>query len=293
MSEMKKKVLIVDDEGENVDFIKKGLSRRGFDVDGETDGKKVQSLVQKKFYDIVLLDIIMPDYGGEQVLKDIMTYSPKTKVILISGEAKGSDIVTCIKMGAVDFLEKPIDVNQIATRIHVVSDRPDFCHDPATLIEHLINRSWESVQNEKGPARGKVLEQLVYHIFSSIPFFKLMKMNIRPKGEEIDLELTNKGSDAFWNKAGGIIIVECKNLSAKTTQRAEFDSFYAKLKRRGNLCEIGFFISYNGFSEGFKLSQIANREKTVVMIDKNGLKKLVESNDRVQLLEELIRKSTH
>ena len=118
-------------------------------------------------------------------------------------------------------------------------------------------------------------------------------MNIRTKGEEIDLEFINKGTDAFWSKAGGIIIVECKNLSAETTHRNEFDSFYAKLKRRGNLCEIGFFISYNGFSEGFKLSQIANRDKTVVMIDKGGLEKLVESNDRVQLLEELTRKSTH
>jgi len=172
MSEMKKKVLVVDDEGENVDLIKRGLLRRGFDVDGETDSKKVQSLVQKKVYDIVLLDIMMPNYSGEQVLKDIMAYSPDSKVILISGEAKGTDIVRCIKMGAVDFLEKPIDVSQIATRIHVVLDRPDFCHDPTTLVQHLISRSWESVQNQKGPARGKVLEQLVYHVFSSIPFFK-------------------------------------------------------------------------------------------------------------------------
>lgn len=292
MNKMAKKILVVDDLLENVVFMKKGLSRRGFDVDGETDPKKIQSLVQKQFYDIVLLDIIMPHYGGEQVLKDIMTYSPKSKVILISGEAKGNDIVRCIKMGAVDFLEKPVDVDQIVTRINVVSDRPDFCHDPSTLIEHLINCSWEGVQNTKGPLSGKILEQLVYHIFCSIPFFKLIKMNIRPKGEEIDLELTNKGTDAFWSKAGGIIIVECKNLS-KTARRNMFDSFYAKLKRRGNLCEIGFFISYNGFSEGFKISQIGNRDKTLVMIDKNGLKRLIENKDRVQVLEKLIRESTH
>ena len=107
-----------------------------------------------------------------------------------------------------------------------------------------------------------------------------------------NLELSNKGTDAFWNKAGGIIIVECKNLSA-TVNRKEFDAFYAKMKRRGNLCELGFFVSYSGFSEGFRLAQSAARDKIVAMIDKDGLRRLVESNNRNESLEEIIRNSTH
>jgi len=292
MLERKKNVLIVDDDADQVDLIRRGLIREGFDVAGATEPSTVKNIVQKKDYDIVLLDIIMRGYGGEQVLADIMTYSPRSKVILISGNAKGSEIVKCMKMGAVDYLEKPTDVNKIATRIHVVSERPDFCHDSFTLAENLISISWKNIQGKQTSERGRALEQLSYHIFSTIPFFKLIDMNVRPESEEIDLELTNKGTDAFWSGAGGIIIVECKNL-AIPTDRPEFDSFYAKLEARGNLCKTGFFISYNGFSKGFKQRQSAKRDKTVAMIDRDGLEKLVENENRVPLLERFIRDSTH
>jgi CheY-like chemotaxis protein len=289
-------ILVVDNENEIVEYIKKGLSRRNFKVDIETNPKKVAQRIKHTVYNVIILDIHMPVYGGAQVLIDIMSFSGKSKVILMSGQAKGEEILECIKRGAVDFISKPIDIDDLQARIHVVLNNPIF-HEPEILREHLIESLWLNIKNETCDKRGTRLEQLLQYIFASVTFFQDIKTNIKTDSEEIDIGFINYGKETFWTNCGGIILAECKNWSDRMgpVERKEFDAFNSKVENRGNFCKMGFFISYSGFSEGFKMQQkiLRRNGKLIVLIDRSDLERLVMARDREKLFMEYIRKATY
>lgn len=117
------KVLIVDDEEIVVQGIKKGLEYTGFDVRTILGGKHAISLVAKEFFDIVLVDLVMPGMNGVETCKGIKKASPKTEILLISGFPTEIEKfqMAFIDAGGKDlFLRKPILAGEIADAIRSV-----------------------------------------------------------------------------------------------------------------------------------------------------------------------------
>lgn len=113
---MKKKrcILVVDDEPKVLRFIEIGLKNEGFDVTSTTSGKEALKIVKEIRPDIMLLDIIMPEMNGLQVLNQLRSFS-RLPVILFSASPQG--IQDMKSMGANDFIIKPFDPNEMITRI--------------------------------------------------------------------------------------------------------------------------------------------------------------------------------
>ena len=107
------KVLIIDDEKDILDSLSSILEDEGFQVSRATDGKEGLSLFEREKPEIVLLDIWMPELDGIQVLKQIMKKEGKAIVIVISGHGTISTAVEAVKMGAYDFLEKPLSIEKV------------------------------------------------------------------------------------------------------------------------------------------------------------------------------------
>jgi UDP-3-O-[3-hydroxymyristoyl] N-acetylglucosamine deacetylase len=120
---MEKKILIVDDEETVLQSIAGVLEDEGFRVTTAKSGEEAIGTFQKEEPDITLLDIWMPGLDGIEVLKRLKWISPDSQVIMISGHATISTAMTAVKLGAFDFIEKPLSLDVLLTTIRRAIDR--------------------------------------------------------------------------------------------------------------------------------------------------------------------------
>lgn len=106
-------VLIIDDEKNILDSLSSILEDEGFVVLKAMDGKEGLAIFEKEKPDIVLLDVWMPELDGIQVLKRIKKKDKDAIVIVISGHGTISTAVEAVKVGAYDFLEKPLSIEKV------------------------------------------------------------------------------------------------------------------------------------------------------------------------------------
>ena len=114
MSEL---VLIVDDEPGILAALSGVLSDEGFDTVCTQSGDEAVELYREKSPDVVFLDIWLPDRDGLEALQDIRELDPTAAVVMMSGHGTTSTAVKAIKMGAFDYVEKPVSYNQVVETV--------------------------------------------------------------------------------------------------------------------------------------------------------------------------------
>jgi UDP-3-O-[3-hydroxymyristoyl] N-acetylglucosamine deacetylase len=137
---MEKKVLIVDDEERVVQSIAGVLEDEGFRVAKAKSGEEAIEVFQQEEPDVTLLDIWMPGMDGIEVLKRLKWIAPECQVIMISGHATISTAMTAVKLGAFDFIEKPLSLDLLLMTIRRALD-----HQKELLT---VQRSGEIVTEE-------------------------------------------------------------------------------------------------------------------------------------------------
>ena len=105
------KVLIVDDERAIRNSLKEILGDEGYDVDTAEDGAAALEMTANEKYDVIFCDIKMPNMDGIEVLDTMIKNGIDAAIVMISGHGDISTAVECIKKGAFDFVEKPLDLN--------------------------------------------------------------------------------------------------------------------------------------------------------------------------------------
>lgn len=110
-----KKILVVEDDFDIHNFIKKILEKENYEVISAYLGRDVDLLLENNNIDLVLLDLMLPDISGEEVLKKIKDIP----VIVISAKIASEDKVSVLSNGANDYITKPFDVNELLARIKV------------------------------------------------------------------------------------------------------------------------------------------------------------------------------
>jgi DNA-binding NtrC family response regulator len=107
------KVLIIDDSPEILERLSEFLIAEGFDVDTASDGSVGIKKIEDKFYDLVLTDLKMPGADGISVLKYVVDHSPESICIILTGFGTIKNAVEAIRMGAFDYLTKPVKMEEI------------------------------------------------------------------------------------------------------------------------------------------------------------------------------------
>lgn len=113
----KRRILVVDDEDALRTVLSAELNSEGYEVGTAADGMEALDELQKGTYDLVLLDIKMPNMNGFEVLKVIKERHAGTKVIMLTGFADLKNAIESKKLGAEDFVSKPYDLVDLLTTI--------------------------------------------------------------------------------------------------------------------------------------------------------------------------------
>jgi len=118
-------LLVVDDDEHNRDLLCRRLARKGYAATAAASGKEALALMQQYAFDLVLLDIMMPELDGIAVLKMIReTFTAaQLPVIMVSAKDESEDIVGALSLGANDYVTKPIDFPIVFARIHAQLSR--------------------------------------------------------------------------------------------------------------------------------------------------------------------------
>jgi len=115
--DIKADILLVDDEEQFLKVLSKRLEGRGMKVDTSTSGEDALSRVKGKEFDAIILDLAMPGMSGIETLKRIRSENPDVQIIMLTGHGSVETGIEAMKAGAVDFLEKPADLNKIMEKI--------------------------------------------------------------------------------------------------------------------------------------------------------------------------------
>jgi diguanylate cyclase (GGDEF)-like protein len=121
----KRRLLIVDDVRENREFLRRRFERHGFEAKEATCGIEALAMLERETFDLVLLDVMMPDLSGLEVLARIRTTrSPGSlPVIMVTARSQSEDVVEALKGGANDYITKPVDFSIALARVVTQLDR--------------------------------------------------------------------------------------------------------------------------------------------------------------------------
>lgn len=120
------KILVVDDERSIRNTLKDILEFEKYEVDLADDGLIALEKVKAATYDAIFLDIKMPQMDGIEVLEKMRSEGIETPIVMISGHGNIETAVECIKKGAYDFIEKPIDLNRLLVVVRNALDKTNL-----------------------------------------------------------------------------------------------------------------------------------------------------------------------
>ena len=134
------KILIIDDERSIRNSLKEILADEGYDVDVAENGVLGCQMVDKEKYSVIFCDIKMPEMDGMEVLDKLNEMGVDAAVVMISGHGDIDTAVECIKKGAFDFIQKPLDLNRILITIKNATEKVHLVKETRTLKKKVYGQ---------------------------------------------------------------------------------------------------------------------------------------------------------
>ncbi len=163
------RILLVEDDLEQLEPLQGVLSEAGYIVDGVDDGETAQWLLSKKEYDLLILDWMLPTLSGLSLCRQYRLLGKTAPVLMLTAKDTTSDKVMGLDAGADDYLVKPADLVELLARVRALGRRsPQWVGDilrVADLQLHLNNLTVErnQVSVELSPRETQLLEYLMRH----------------------------------------------------------------------------------------------------------------------------------
>lgn len=135
------KVLVVDDEQEFREITTKRLERKGLKVQSAENGEKAMEILGLGSIDVVLLDVKMPGLDGIETLRRIRTLQPLVEVVLLTGHASVDSGIEGMKLGAFDYLMKPIELEPLLEKLADAYEKKRLHQEKIERAETKMNMS--------------------------------------------------------------------------------------------------------------------------------------------------------
>lgn len=160
------RILVVEDEKRIADFLSRGLESGGYAVDVAGDGSTALEMVHATEYDLIILDLGLPDMDGMAVLKKIRTRKTSPPVLILSARDAVDDRVKGLETGADDYLVKPFAYVELLARVRVLLRRGQPTPERLQVgelsldcIRRKVTRAGENI--ELAPKEFSILEYLM------------------------------------------------------------------------------------------------------------------------------------
>ena len=160
------KLLIIEDEPDMRNVLKKGFIKKGYLVDTAEDGEEGSYLALVNTYDVIVLDLNLPGKDGLEILQEIRDRSKTQRVIILSARSSVPDKITGLDMGANDYLAKPFDFMELEARVRSLARREMVQNDTKINIHNLVidtvqkKVSYNGEKIELTPKEYAILEYL-------------------------------------------------------------------------------------------------------------------------------------
>jgi two-component system, NtrC family, response regulator HydG len=148
-----KKVLIIDDDPTFLMMLKKFLEKKGFIARGGISANDALNILKKERFDIILLDFKLPDKNGIDLLKDIKEINLEVPVLLMTSYADIKTAVTAIKMGAYDYVSKPVNTDEILSTINGALKKQELATASDEKKEGTSKFKFEYISGVSDPAK--------------------------------------------------------------------------------------------------------------------------------------------
>jgi DNA-binding response OmpR family regulator len=132
------KLLVVEDEKDLADAIARGLTRQTYSVDISYDGTKALELAEINTYDLIILDLNLPEIDGLEVCRRIRANDPKIGILMLTARAGQADRVLGLDIGADDYLIKPFHFPELISRVRSILRRAGEIRKVNLQIDDLV-----------------------------------------------------------------------------------------------------------------------------------------------------------
>ncbi len=133
MTEKKASVLLVEDEVNLHEALKLNLELEGYEVTSAFDGAAALNAVQAEYFDLIILDVMLPEMDGINVTETIRISNNAVPILILSAKNSSADKVLGLKKGADDYLTKPFNLEELLLRVHKLIDKNKKLLDKSTL----------------------------------------------------------------------------------------------------------------------------------------------------------------
>jgi len=174
------KILIIEDEPKVVAFLKKGLEENGYDVEFAYDGQIGERLATKEYFDLILLDVIIPHINGLELCKRIREINQQIPILILTALGTTDDKVTGFDAGADDYLVKPFEFKELLARIKALTKRTSGIVQNSRMLK--ID-DLELDLDRKIAKRGEKTIELTAKEFSLLEYFMQNKGRVVTRSE--------------------------------------------------------------------------------------------------------------
>ncbi len=116
-------ILLVEDEARVADFIQRGMKSEGWQVATAATGEAALSMIAAHEFDVIVLDLMLPDISGHDVCRHLRARRNMTPVLMLTAMGDVEDRVAGLRMGADDYLVKPFDFDELLARVEALARR--------------------------------------------------------------------------------------------------------------------------------------------------------------------------
>jgi two-component system copper resistance phosphate regulon response regulator CusR len=196
-------ILLVEDDYKISSLIKKGLEEYNFQVDIAYDGYTGKRLAYNKEYDIIVLDIILPQINGIDLCIQLRREGINTPVIFLTALSSIEDKIDCFNVGADDYLVKPFELRELAIRINALNKRAIKNIYDANVVMKVsdleLNNSYKTVK------RQNTLVELTSKEYNLLEYLLRNKNRVVSRNEiaenvwKVPLDKSNNVIDVYIN----------------------------------------------------------------------------------------------
>jgi len=164
------RVLVIEDDRETAQFLRKALKESGHAADIAEDGEMGLSLAQEGNYDVLIVDRMLPRLDGLSAIKELRAKGMRTPVLILSALGDVDDRVKGLRAGGDDYLTKPYAYSELLARVEALARRPVPAEQETRYIvsglvldrlSHRVTRDGEPIQLQ--PREYRLLEYLMKH----------------------------------------------------------------------------------------------------------------------------------